>query len=46
MREKVKISTETTGGITPDATGAETYATVVSLAESPVQPGIVVRRHR
>jgi len=37
--EKVKISTETTGGITTDATGAETYATVVSLAESPLHQG-------
>jgi hypothetical protein len=39
--EKVKVSTQTTGGITPDVTGAETYATIVSLAESPVQPGML-----
>jgi photosystem II stability/assembly factor-like uncharacterized protein len=39
--EKVKISTETTGGITPDVTGAETYATITSLAESPVQQGML-----
>ncbi|GMV06336.1 MAG: hypothetical protein AMXMBFR53_26120 [Gemmatimonadota bacterium] len=32
--EKVRISTQTTGGITPDVTGAETFATVVSLEES------------
>lgn len=30
-----------TGGLTPDATGAETYATVVSLSESPLVPGLL-----
>jgi photosystem II stability/assembly factor-like uncharacterized protein len=30
-----------TGGLTPDATGAETHATVVSLSESPVIPGLL-----
>ena len=30
-----------TGGITLDATGAETYGTVVSLAESPLKPGLL-----
>lgn len=39
--EKVKISTTTTGGITPDVTGAETYGTVVSLAESPLRQGLL-----
>jgi photosystem II stability/assembly factor-like uncharacterized protein len=39
--EKVKVSTETTGGITPDVTGAETYATIVTLAESPLQQGMI-----
>lgn len=39
--EKIKVSTRTTGGITTDATGAETYATIVSLAESPIRPGIL-----
>jgi photosystem II stability/assembly factor-like uncharacterized protein len=39
--EKVKVSTETTGGITPDVTGAETYATIVSLAESPLRQGMI-----
>jgi photosystem II stability/assembly factor-like uncharacterized protein len=39
--EKIKVSTTTTGGITPDATGAETYGTIVSLAESPIRPGIL-----
>jgi hypothetical protein len=38
---KVRISTRTTGGVTPDATSAETYHTIVSLAESPVRPGIL-----
>ena len=37
--EKIKVSTETTGGITPDVTGAETYATVVALDESPLVRG-------
>ncbi len=40
-KEKVEISTNTTGGITVDATGAETYATIVSLAESPLQQGVI-----
>src|SRR4029077_4030707 len=31
---KIRVSTRTTGGITNDATGAETYCTVVSLNES------------
>lgn len=39
--EKVRVSTETTGGITPDVTGAETYATVVALDESPLQAGLL-----
>lgn len=38
---KVRISTRTTGGITVDATGAETYATIVSLAESYRRPGLL-----
>ena len=36
---KIDTSMTKTGGITRDATGAETYGTVVALAESPVQPG-------
>ena len=36
---KIRISTQTTGGITTDATGAETFATIVSLNESPITPG-------
>ena len=38
---KVRVSTRTTGGITVDATGAETYGTVVSLAESYLRPGLL-----
>ena len=40
--EKVRISTEETGGITLDVTGAETYATIVALAESPIQQGFLL----
>ncbi len=36
---KVEVSTQTTGGVTPDVTGAETYATVVALDESPLMSG-------
>jgi hypothetical protein len=39
--EKIHISTQTTGGITRDATGAETYATIVVLAESPLHQGLL-----
>jgi len=39
--EKIRISTTTTGGITPDVTGAETFATIVSLAESPLHQGLL-----
>ncbi len=38
---KINVSTKTTGGITADATGAETYGTVTALAESPIRPGIL-----
>lgn len=37
--EKIRISTQTTGGITPDVTGAETFGTVVSLEESSLHAG-------
>jgi hypothetical protein len=40
-QEKIRISTEETGGITPDITGAETFATIVSLAESPLEQGLL-----
>ncbi|OLC96085.1 MAG: hypothetical protein AUJ00_04955, partial [Gemmatimonadetes bacterium 13_1_40CM_3_70_6] len=38
---KIRVSTQTTGGITPDVTGAETFCTIVSLAESPLRPGLL-----
>jgi hypothetical protein len=38
---KIKISTQTTGGITPDNTGAETHCTITALAESPIRPGLL-----
>lgn len=38
---KIRISTRETGGITRDVTGAETHATITTLAESPVRPGIL-----
>jgi len=38
---KIRISTAETGGITNDATGAETHATIVALAESPIRPGLL-----
>ncbi|HVT37590.1 MAG TPA: hypothetical protein VHE78_00975 [Gemmatimonadaceae bacterium] len=38
---RIRISMRTTGGITTDATGAETFATIVSLNESPMRPGIL-----
>lgn len=39
--QKIRISTRTTGGITLDATGAETFGTIVSLNESPVRAGVL-----
>ena len=38
---KIDTSMNKTGGITLDATGAETYGTVVALAESFVRPGFL-----
>ncbi|HEU4564513.1 MAG TPA: hypothetical protein VFS05_07690 [Gemmatimonadaceae bacterium] len=38
---KIDTSINKTGGVTLDATGAETYGTIVALAESPVRPGIL-----
>ena len=38
---KIDTSLRLTGGITLDATGAETYGTVVALEESPVRPGLL-----
>ncbi|HZD06527.1 MAG TPA: hypothetical protein VE173_16560, partial [Longimicrobiales bacterium] len=39
--EKIRVSTETTGGISRDVTGAETFATIVSLAESPLRRSLL-----
>ncbi|HEX2094027.1 MAG TPA: hypothetical protein VHG28_16615 [Longimicrobiaceae bacterium] len=39
--ERIRVSTQTTGGITRDVTGAETHATITALAESPLRPGIL-----
>ena len=39
--EKIEVSTRTTGGITPDVTGAETHATITALAESPLVRGLL-----
>ncbi len=38
---RLKASTDLTGGITRDATGAETHGTITTLAESPIRPGIL-----
>ena len=38
---KIEVSTRTTGGVTPDVTGAETHATVTALAESPLVQGVL-----
>ncbi len=41
LAAKIDTSMNLTGGITLDATGAETYGTVVALAESYVRPGML-----
>jgi hypothetical protein len=38
---RIRVSTKTTGGVTRDATGAETHGTITTIAESPVRPGIL-----
>jgi hypothetical protein len=38
---RINVSTKTTGGVTRDATGAETYGTITTIAESPIRPGIL-----
>ena len=38
---KVRWSMDSTGGITNDATGAETYGTITTLAESYMRPGLL-----
>mgnify|MGYP002780477836 CR=1 FL=1 len=39
---KIDTSLRLTGGVTLDATGAETYGTVTSLTESPRKPGLLI----
>jgi photosystem II stability/assembly factor-like uncharacterized protein len=39
---KIDTSVRLTGGVTIDATGAETYGTVTALAESPRKPGLLI----
>lgn len=41
LEAKIDTSVRLTGGVTIDATGAETYGTVIALAESPIKPGIL-----
>ena len=48
MNDKSKYAPENppkgpgpTGGITPDVTGAETYGTIITIAESPRIPGLI-----
>ena len=38
---KIRVSTRTTGGITTDATGSETFGTITTLAESYARPGLL-----
>jgi photosystem II stability/assembly factor-like uncharacterized protein len=38
---RIRVSTQTTGGVTSDVTGAETHSTIVSLAESPLRQGLL-----
>ena len=42
LAAKIDTSMNLTGGITLDATGAETYGTVVTLAESYAKPGLLL----
>ncbi len=41
LAAKIDTSVRLTGGITTDATGAETYGTIVALEESPARPGLL-----
>ncbi|NJD10725.1 MAG: hypothetical protein FIB01_09935, partial [Gemmatimonadetes bacterium] len=38
---KIRVSTRSTGGVTSDVTGAETFCTIVVLAESYVRQGLL-----
>ncbi|MEO8620986.1 MAG: hypothetical protein ABI625_07965 [bacterium] len=42
MRARMDTAEKYTGGVTPDVTGAETYGTVVTLAESYVKAGLLL----
>ncbi len=42
IRARMDTAEKYTGGVTPDVTGAETYGTVVTLAESYVKPGLLL----
>ncbi len=42
MRARMDTAEKYTGGVTPDVTGAETYGTVVTLAESYIKPGLLL----
>ena len=42
LRARMDTAEKYTGGVTPDITGAETYGTVVTLAESYVKPGVLL----
>lgn len=41
LTAKLDTALRLTGGITLDATGAETYGTIVALEESPAKPGLL-----
>ena len=41
LEAKIDTSVRLTGGITVDATGAETYGTIVAIEESPVRQGLI-----
>lgn len=41
LEAKIDTSLRLTGGITADATGAETYGTIVAIEESPAKPGLL-----
>ena len=42
LRARMDTAEKYTGGVTPDITGAETYGTVVTLAESYIKPGFLL----
>ncbi|MBU6366190.1 MAG: hypothetical protein KJT01_08265 [Gemmatimonadetes bacterium] len=42
LTAKLDTALRLTGGITLDATGAETYGTIVAMDESPVKPGLLL----